>query len=204
MDEESFCAATENDIDVSRHNALVNAAYSMLRLADIEVTPDVMEQLLLVFLPALEIISSRGYDDQGQTWRYNGWRGQVYEILKRSERLKHHAWLNNNGIGDLPLDIINYCGFLIRADDSPWGGLGEPASTTIDAEAVQRLDQVKRLQDELRKEAAEAEAENPFPEEAARYGSSGPLYPDGVPKPMMPRIPPGSMPTLEDGTPGIE
>lgn len=92
--------------------------------------PDVIGQLLDVFVPCLLIIHERGYDPNGQSWRQWGWRGQLVEIRKRCERLWFNSWKHNRFDTNNAFDIINYAGFYLRLgnEGEPFGEFGSPGT----------------------------------------------------------------------------
>ena len=93
-------------------------------------TPDAIGQLLIAFMPSLRIMCERGYDPNGLTWRASGWRGQIQEIRKKTDRLWLRGWLRGRFDADSAKDIINYAGFYLRlrGEGQPWGDWGEPGS----------------------------------------------------------------------------
>jgi hypothetical protein len=104
------------------------AAKVFLESIGLDPTPDTIDQLALAFVPALRIISERGYDPNGKSWRECGWRGQVYEIIKRCKRLMFNSWSNNRFDANNAVDLINYAGFYLRMKNigRPWGEWGDP------------------------------------------------------------------------------
>src|ERR1039458_4761212 len=52
-------------------------AREFLDQCQIEPTPDAVAQLAEVFVPCLQIMAERGYDDSGATWQSNGYMGQL-------------------------------------------------------------------------------------------------------------------------------
>jgi hypothetical protein len=97
------------------YNSPYTAAVNYMKAMGLKPTPDAIEQLNEAFLPALQIICERGYSPIGATWKTGGWKGQVYEILKKSIRLKHKSWQGSEMDVDSTVDIINFAGFLLRA-----------------------------------------------------------------------------------------
>lgn len=91
---------------------------------------DAICQLLIAFVPSLRIMCERGYDPNGLTWRASGWRGQIQEIRKKTDRLWLRGWLRGRFDADSARDIINYAGFYLRlaGEGKPWGDWGEPGS----------------------------------------------------------------------------
>ena len=116
------------NIDLTEKDDNWGMAHSFLIDCGLEPTPDTVDQLVDVFLPCLRIMSKRGYDPEGGTWRAAGWRGQLYEMRKNVERIWQRSWFGNRGFQDAGLDLINYTGFYIRGLSGPaWGTWGEPA-----------------------------------------------------------------------------
>jgi hypothetical protein len=106
------------------------AAQQFLQEVGVEPTPDAVDQLLEAFVPALAIIAERGYDKNGQSWKRTGWRAQLFEVLKRADRLHFNSWRHGRHDRNNGLDIINYAGFYIRTGGAgePWGIWGEPGT----------------------------------------------------------------------------
>lgn len=119
----------KDDIEIML-NALTtrDAAVDFLDKCSISPTPDAVDQLIEAFLPALKIISERGYDPKGASWRECGWRGQVYEIVKRCKRLMFNSWTHSRHDANNALDLMNYAGFYLRLrnEGAPFGDWGEP------------------------------------------------------------------------------
>jgi hypothetical protein len=112
------------------HELDIDAAHEFFDRVCLDPTPDAIEQLVRVFLPCLRIICERGYDRDGRAWKEQGWRGQLFEVMKRARRLEFFGWRRRGLHKDSAIDIINYAGFLIRQyedhPDKPWGEFGEP------------------------------------------------------------------------------
>ena len=104
------------------------AARKFLRSIGLNPTPDAVEQLAEVFVPALKIMCDRGYNPNGETWRKGGWRGQLLEIRKKCDRLWERSWLHGAFDYDSARDLVNYAGFYLRlgGKGEPWGELGAP------------------------------------------------------------------------------
>ncbi len=123
---------TEVNINYVTENSVQGDRYEDCRLfllnAGLEPTPDAIMQLRDAFLPALEIICTRGYDPDGKTWKLRGWRGMVHDILDKAERLKFHSWQHSRFHKDSAIDIINFAGFYVRLENQgdPWGTWGNP------------------------------------------------------------------------------
>lgn len=114
------------DWDTSR-----DAAVTFLEACGIIPTPDAISQLIEVYLPAIAIMCKRGYDPNGQTWQKVGWRPQLYEVMKKVDRIAWLAWSHNReeeALAEIP-DILNYLGFVqrgITARLAKWGKWGPP------------------------------------------------------------------------------
>lgn len=108
----------------------LDAAYGYLDRVGLTPTPDAVEQLTYAFLPALRIMCERGYQPNGASWKKSGWRGQLFEIKKRAERLWETSWLRNRFNPNDSLDIINYAGFYYRTGGTgpAWGDWDHPGS----------------------------------------------------------------------------
>lgn len=127
---EKFRARVEQEFEISKvvPQDPHDAAYTFFRLVGIDPTPDAVAQLADGFLPSLRIMCERGYDPEGASWKEGGWRGLVWEILKRARRLRWYSWEHNNFHADTARDIINFAGFYLRMEckGEPWGEDGEP------------------------------------------------------------------------------
>ncbi len=119
-----------DDLDIS-DNKDYSAAYSYFKAHGLKPTPDAIAQLEDVFLPCLAIMCSRGYDPNGLTWKAEGWRGMIWKIRDKSDRLWFHGWKQGRFVPDHALDLINYAGYYFRLAHmgSPWGTRGEPGSS---------------------------------------------------------------------------
>lgn len=97
-------------------------------------TPDAIRQLVDAFLPALTVMCKRGYNPDGETWKKGGWRGLLFELRKKTERMWHRSWTNDQFDDDSPIDMINYAGFYyrFRCEGLPWGEWGEPGAGNLD------------------------------------------------------------------------
>jgi hypothetical protein len=97
-------------------------------------TSDAVEQLVDVFLPCLKIMCNRGYDPEGKTWKKEGWRGMLWKIRDKADRLWYRGWKRGQFDYDSPLDLINYAGFYYRLhnEGDPWGERGAPGSSEMD------------------------------------------------------------------------
>ena len=115
-------------MDPNRQGFLQSARKYMLDCG-LRPTPDAIAQLDEVFLPCLTIMCRRGYDPDGGTWRAEGWRGMLWKIRDKSDRLWYHGWLRGIFHPDHAPDMINYLGFYMRAErDKPWGTRGAPGN----------------------------------------------------------------------------
>jgi hypothetical protein len=105
-----------------------DAAFQFLTACGLDPVPDAIDQLVEAFLPALTIICTRGYHPRGKTWKTGGWRGLLYEIFKKTDRLNWRAWINGEFDDDDPIDLINFLGFYYRLhhEGKPWGKWGKP------------------------------------------------------------------------------
>jgi hypothetical protein len=91
-------------------------------------TPDAVGQLLEVFVPCLRIMCERGYDPTGALWRKAGILHMIGDVRKKFERLWYRTWTLGIRHDDSGFDLINFTGFVLRADpDSRFGDSGEPA-----------------------------------------------------------------------------
>lgn len=128
--EGQVCDKCKDENDAGYEITTRDAAIAFLDACSLEPTPDAVSQLSEVFLPCLRIMCERGYDPKGGSWREQGWRGQLYEMMKRMRRLEFFGWRGRTLHEDSAIDMINYAGFLLRAyrddPDHPWGDFGEP------------------------------------------------------------------------------
>jgi hypothetical protein len=78
-----------------------------------------------VFVNALDKYVERNVEYK-DNWRNMGWRGQLIRIRERAERLWDSLWNAHGSEGYTPaednayklddaIDLINFCGFLVRA-----------------------------------------------------------------------------------------
>lgn len=106
------------------------AAVQFLDRCSLNVTDEVVSQLVEAFLPCLEIISNRGYDPRGANWQAMGWRGLLKEIHKRMERIMFNGWRRGRFDANNTIDVINYLGYYYRRQHSgsEWGSIGEPGN----------------------------------------------------------------------------
>lgn len=114
---------------IADRNADVSAAYEFLdHMGMNNPTPDMVEQLLDAFVPALRIMYERGYDPNGGTWREGGWRSIVQELRKKTFRIWHKSWRNSEFDADNGVDLINYAGYYhrLKCSGMPFGDWGEP------------------------------------------------------------------------------
>ena len=125
----------------------IAAAEIFMKECDLVTTPDAIEQLVDAFLPALTVMCKRGYDPNGETWKAGGWRGLLFEIRKKTERMWHRSWVHNRHDDDSPIDLINYAGMYLRLHNQgpSWGKWGEPGSGgDIDAVSMGDYSEVRR------------------------------------------------------------
>lgn len=110
-----------------------DAAERFMKECGLSPTADAISQLTEAFLPALRIMTERGYDPEGATWRESGWRGVLTDIRKKFARLWFRSWKRGNFDGDSAIDLINFCGFYFRQEcrGTPWGEWGEPEEGDI-------------------------------------------------------------------------
>lgn len=97
-------------------------------------TDDAISQLDEVFLKCLSIMCSRGYDPKGGTWKAEGWRGMLWKIRDKSDRLWFHGWRQGRFVPDHIYDMLNYGGYYVRLAHTgkPWGERGEPGGIPHD------------------------------------------------------------------------
>lgn len=107
-----------------------DAAEQFMRECGLDPTPDAIGQLAEVFLPCLRIMCERGYDEEGRTWRAEGWRGMLWKGRDKSDRIWWHGWMHGRFHADSVLDAINYFGYYYRLGHRgrPWGSRGEPGN----------------------------------------------------------------------------
>jgi hypothetical protein len=108
----------------------IDAAVAFLVAVGVNPTTDAVEQLVEAFIPCLDIIGSRGYHPEGNTWRASGWRGILTDIWKKAHRIWYRSWVNGEFDLDSAQDIINYAGFYIRlgGKEPQWGQWGPPGA----------------------------------------------------------------------------
>jgi hypothetical protein len=97
----------------------------------LEPTDDAVGQLTYAFLPCLKIMIDRAGDDYnyGEAWRESGWRGCLFKVRERMDRLWVGSWLQGKRPRkDTIPDMINYLAFMQRCmDDKAWGDWGAPS-----------------------------------------------------------------------------
>ena len=146
------------------------AAEQFLRACGLIPTEDAVSQLSDVFLVCLRIMCERGYDSRGATWQAAGWRGQLFEMRKKLERVWWRSWKNGIRAPDSAWDLINYSGFYLRANawNEPgdgWGRWGEgdgtPPAAARDRDMAEPVDwgsvKLVREEDEYRGPGSAAE-----------------------------------------------
>lgn len=71
---------------------------------------------------ALNVMRQR-YPKYGDSWKRNGWKGNVADMLRKAERVRKYMWENDNFVytGDYEedelsdlIDMMNYAAFAIR------------------------------------------------------------------------------------------
>jgi hypothetical protein len=128
-DREDDCIMTSGSEIIDRNIRELASARKFMEDMGLKPTSDAVDQLIHAFVPALRIMCDRGYDPKGGTWQEGGWMPILIEVHKKTKRLWYRCW--RRGIEpwteDHPVDLINYCGMLIRAGNlSPWGQWGAP------------------------------------------------------------------------------
>jgi hypothetical protein len=106
------------------------AATEFLRAAGLKPNADAVDQLVYAFLPALKIICTRPHAGDGSSWKLGGWRGMLYEIIKKTQRVKEQDWFHEMGAVHEAVDLINYWGFYMRGRSilTRWGSTGDPGN----------------------------------------------------------------------------
>lgn len=119
---------TEGIYDADDLKTTRDAAIEFMERCGLEPTRDAIDQLAEVFLPCLRIMTTRGYDPDGETWRAEGWKGIIGKILDKSNRIWYHGWKHGRFHDDSVLDLINFAGFYRRLGHTgeAWGVRGEP------------------------------------------------------------------------------
>lgn len=105
----------------------LEACVAFIQTLGFDPIPDAVEQLQEVFVPCLEIMCTRGWNPEGETWRKSGVLGILSDIRKKFERLWERGWIRGIRHDDSAYDLINYVGFYLRSADNRWGDWGEPA-----------------------------------------------------------------------------
>ena len=87
----------------------------ILREMGIAPTEDHQEQLG-VFLQAFEIFVERT-ERHGDTWKASGWRGALFDMHKKMDRLWNEFMVSDSPPEDVDsaLDLINFAAFFVRA-----------------------------------------------------------------------------------------
>jgi hypothetical protein len=113
---------------IGERKAVREAAKVFMEACGLVPTSDAIGQLSEAFLPCLQIMCERGYDPNGSTWRAEGWRGMLWKIRDKSDRLWFHGWRQGRFHPDHAPDMMNYLGFYTRLahDGDPWGKRGAP------------------------------------------------------------------------------
>lgn len=94
------------------------AAQQFLEAIGFTPNSDAIAQLAEAFVPALRIICERDHAPDGATWKRSGWKPQLNEVFKKTDRINYRDWQNTSpnagaAIAEVP-DIINYLGFYMR------------------------------------------------------------------------------------------
>jgi hypothetical protein len=141
-DYEQRSSGVEEKTEFAKREHIFQKAAEFMTACGLDPTPDAIAQLTDAFLPALQIVCERGYDPKGATWREGGWMPIVIEVRKKAARLWFRCWRNGKPpwTEDHPVDLINYCGMLMRSDGlAPWGSWGQPHDFNDDF-AVEPID----------------------------------------------------------------
>jgi hypothetical protein len=109
-------------------------AQTFLEEMNLTATPDAISQLIEVFVPCLRIMCERGYASDGSTWQEAGRMGILCDVRKKFTRLWRDGWTLRRIVRDHALDLINYVGFYLRANDPGWAEWGEPGTVEIGKE----------------------------------------------------------------------
>lgn len=104
----------------------LEACVAFLQALGLDSIPDAVEQLQEVFVPCLEIMCTRGWHPEGETWRKSGVLGILGDVRKKFERLWERGWIRGIRHDDSGYDLINYVGMYLRSEDNGWGDWGEP------------------------------------------------------------------------------
>jgi len=103
-------------------------------ITGIEATPDSVQQLLF-FMQCIDTSLKRGYDPRGASWKRTGWRANLYEVMKRADRLWQFSWCDSQLDTNDAIDIINYAAFYVRSyqehPSEPWGKWGDPNGPAV-------------------------------------------------------------------------
>jgi hypothetical protein len=92
----------------------LKAAADYIRAVGLRPNQDAIEQLALAFTPCLKIMCERGYAQDGSTWKAGGWRGLIFEMLKKMERVRWLDWAHSmDAMHEMP-DILNFGGMYMR------------------------------------------------------------------------------------------
>jgi hypothetical protein len=108
---------------------IYSAAEEFLRKCGMEPSPDAIGQLAEVFLPCLRIMCDpdHPWDPNGATWRRGGIFAVLTDARKKWERFWERTWKHGKRHDDSGFDLINFVGFVMRADpESRWAEWGEP------------------------------------------------------------------------------
>jgi hypothetical protein len=125
-------AVHDTDWHVAGPNSnLADIAAKFMYECGLDPTPDAVGQLVEVFLPCLHIMTTRGYDPDGGTWRSAGRLGTLTDVKKKFDRLWNRAWKHGVQHDDSAIDLINFTGMYLRNDADGWGPWGEPAPALV-------------------------------------------------------------------------
>jgi hypothetical protein len=122
-------ALVNREEDLEAYRAICEgAAVTFLDTCSLVPTPDAITQLTEAFLPALAIMCQRGYDPNGANWKKMGWRGLIFEVGKRVDRIVFNSWVHNRYDQNNAVDAINFLGYYIRLRNKgpAFGSRGEP------------------------------------------------------------------------------
>jgi len=130
-----------------------------------------------VFAEAARLFASKNLH-YGDSWRDQGWRGNVSRVLEKAKRVRNMVWRGGNillnGTKEHPretmLDMINTLAFaIINMDDGvEWGD--EPQASTVQAPGLAYVGQVNSLElgplnPEQARRLAEMHYGDPLPQE---------------------------------------
>lgn len=123
------------DLGKSKNLGFQESARKFMMDCGVNPTQDAVEQLTEAFLPCLRIMCGENldgskretYDPNGKTWQSEGWRGMLWKLRDKSDRLWYHGWRKGFYHPDHAPDMINYLGFYMRCvRENEWGTRGAP------------------------------------------------------------------------------